>query len=361
MILRTLGIGICCLILLPGWAQQNIVPNGGFESISAPSETWFFQGSDFTRAAQSWTSATQASPDLYSPSTVVPESWQNKGFGDQRARTGQNMAGITLYGCTKGKPHCREYLQVGLTEPTVPGQEYRISLWTAPLKRGLRVDRMGVYFSDQKITGNTDRLLEFLPQVCTRDIISDTRGNWQHLNFKFTADTVYRFLLLGNFSNDENTGTSPGIDPQHSFAYYYVDDIEVRKIAPLLSTKDPLAKWYPLSEGRVIEIQVLFDIDKHTLKNRAQLDLDRLLLLLSEYPEMQIEISGHTDSSGNFNHNMSLSDRRANSVVQYLHDHGIDHGRMIASGHGPTQPVASNGTIAGRQLNRRVEFKILRL
>ncbi len=352
---------MCCLIFLPGWAQHNIVPNGGFESISTPAETWFFQGSDFSRVAQSWTSATQASPDLYSPGTTIPESWRNKGFGDQRARTGQNMAGITLYGCTKGKPHCREYLQVGLTEPMVPGQEYRISLWTAPLKRGLRVDKLGLYFSDRKIAGNTDRLIEFLPQVCTRDIISNADGHWQHLNFKFVADSVYRFLVLGNFSDDESTQIEPGIEPRHSFGYYYVDDIEVRKITPILTVKDPLAEWYPLTEGRTIEIKVLFDVDKHTLKNRAQRDLDRLLLLLREYPEMQVEISGHTDSTGNFNHNMSLSDRRASAVLRYLHQHDVGHDRMIASGHGPTQPVASNGTMEGRQLNRRVEFRILRL
>ncbi len=342
-------------------SQPNLVPNPGFEHIAINPDGWFYKGEDFTRSIDSWSSATQASPDHYGHFSKIPDSWQAKGFGDQQPHSGIGMAGITLYGCTKGKPHCREYLQVALEAPTVPGQEYSLSFWTAPLRPGLRVNRIGALFSQTKLAGNTDRLLDFSPQLQCDDVVADGSNAWTKVSFSFTADKEYRFLVLGNFFDDGETAVSHGPKHRHGFAYYYIDDVVLKKANPLLEVKDPLADWYPLREGRSIEIKVLFDVDKHQLKRQAQHDLDKLALLLMQYPQMKIEIAGHTDSTGNFIYNMSLSDRRARAVVGFLAEQGIEMERMIANGHGPTQPVASNGTFEGRQLNRRVEFRILEM
>jgi len=84
-------------------------------------------------------------------------------------------------------------------------------------------------------------------------------------------------------------------------------------------------------------------------------------LLLANYPEMNIEIAGHTDNKGSIENNMKLSQDRANSVLVYLMDKGIDENRMIAKGYGSSEPIETNDTEEGRLKNRRVAFKILKI
>jgi OOP family OmpA-OmpF porin len=80
---------------------------------------------------------------------------------------------------------------------------------------------------------------------------------------------------------------------------------------------------------------------------------------LNRYPQVQVEIDGYTDSKGSEKYNQSLSERRANIVDAYLTSHGVDASRITAvKGFGSADPVDSNDTAAGRQRNRRVEFKV---
>jgi OOP family OmpA-OmpF porin len=76
-------------------------------------------------------------------------------------------------------------------------------------------------------------------------------------------------------------------------------------------------------------------------------------------PTLKIEISSHTDSKGSDDYNMKLSQSRSESVVGYLISHGIAKDRLVAQGYGETKPMDTNDTDAGRQNNRRSEFKIL--
>ncbi|WP_042721100.1 OmpA family protein [Flavobacterium sp. B17] len=103
---------------------------------------------------------------------------------------------------------------------------------------------------------------------------------------------------------------------------------------------------------------VNFDFDSSALTSTAQNNLDKLAQVLTNNPDTNINIYGHTDSKGSDSYNMSLSERRANSVKTYLTGKGIASGRMFAKGEGESMPVASNDTDAGRAKNRRVEFAI---
>ncbi len=108
--------------------------------------------------------------------------------------------------------------------------------------------------------------------------------------------------------------------------------------------------------GLVITLgDVLFEVDKATLKSGAARSLDQLAQALRDDTDAKIQIEGHTDSTGSRAHNMDLSRRRAESVHYYLINHGIDASRMTTLGLGPDYPVATNNTSAGRQQNRRVE------
>jgi len=109
---------------------------------------------------------------------------------------------------------------------------------------------------------------------------------------------------------------------------------------------------------KVILNNIFFDFDKATLRKESTNELERLQKLLVETPALRLEISGHTDNVGKAEYNKDLSQRRAKAVVDYLVAKGIDKGRLTFAGYGDTQPVASNASKAGRQLNRRTEFKV---
>jgi len=117
----------------------------------------------------------------------------------------------------------------------------------------------------------------------------------------------------------------------------------------------------PIEIGQVVRLNnVFFDFDKWDLRQESNLELDRLVQMLKENPAIEIEMSAHTDSKGTDEYNFKLSDNRARSVSDYLISKGIATERIQSKGYGETQPVVPNDTDENRQLNRRVEFKIIK-
>jgi len=110
-------------------------------------------------------------------------------------------------------------------------------------------------------------------------------------------------------------------------------------------------------EGKVDLYGIYFDIDKATLKPESEATLNQVLGLLKGKPALRLEIGGHTDSQAGDSYNLDLSKRRAQSVVKWLTDKGINASRLQAQGFGETRPVADNESAAGRALNRRVEIR----
>ncbi len=104
---------------------------------------------------------------------------------------------------------------------------------------------------------------------------------------------------------------------------------------------------------------IFFDFDKATIRPESANELERLIKLLNENPTLKIELGSHTDSKGSDDYNQKLSQSRSQSVVLYLISKAISTDRLVAKGYGETVPVATNDTDAGRQENRRTEFKIL--
>ncbi|MBQ0151670.1 MAG: OmpA family protein [Chryseobacterium sp.] len=103
---------------------------------------------------------------------------------------------------------------------------------------------------------------------------------------------------------------------------------------------------------------VTFAFDSSNLTELAKGNLDKLVDVLKNNPDTNINIYGHTDSKGSDEYNQSLSERRATSVKSYLASKGIASSRMFAKGEGESMPVATNDTDEGRAKNRRVEFAI---
>ena len=110
---------------------------------------------------------------------------------------------------------------------------------------------------------------------------------------------------------------------------------------------------------RFVLRNVHFDFDKATLRPESETELNLLADFMNKFPEVKIEIMGHTDDRGSASYNQRLSENRALAVLTYLVEDGIPADRMRYKGYGFDQPIASNETDMGRQLNRRVEFRIV--
>lgn len=117
----------------------------------------------------------------------------------------------------------------------------------------------------------------------------------------------------------------------------------------------------PVEIGAVVRLNnVFFDFDKWDLRPESFTELDRVVKLLKENPAIEIEMTAHTDSRGNDDYNFKLSYNRARSVMEYILSKGIDAKRITSKGYGETKPVVPNDTDENRQLNRRVEFVIVK-
>ncbi|HLK33513.1 MAG TPA: OmpA family protein, partial [Terriglobales bacterium] len=131
------------------------------------------------------------------------------------------------------------------------------------------------------------------------------------------------------------------------------EEVRQRLLAQLnqvLETKDT-------PRGLVVSMpDVLFDTNQYALKPAARESLARIAGIILAYPDLRLEIEGHTDSTGTADYNQMLSEKRAGTVRDYLVDKGVDINTVIARGLGESDPVAPNDTASGRKLNRRVEL-----
>jgi outer membrane protein OmpA-like peptidoglycan-associated protein len=115
-----------------------------------------------------------------------------------------------------------------------------------------------------------------------------------------------------------------------------------------------------IGEGIKITFEsgILFDVNSSQLRPVARTNLEKLAKILNKYPDTDVLIEGHTDSTGGADYNMQLSIMRANSVGGYLTQQQVTGNRLKMMGYGETQPVVSNSTADGRQANRRVEIAV---
>lgn len=363
-----LVIGLLLLATQSG--GQNLIPNSGFEEHKARPLSWFNTGEHFTRVIRDWYAPTVTSPDAYGPRVRIPKFWQQKGFGAESPKTGSGMAGITLFGCVDGKPHCREYLAVPLKEPLQIGKRYQLSFYVQRLERSLAINNLGAALSSTAVLTENEERLNLTPILKQQKILSSDPGVWEKLEVTFAAKENSKYLIIGNFHEDNKTQTEVREGSIENYAYYYIDDVVLLplEVKPANTTKPVVVKkktdWPPkeIFVGSVIRLNnIYFDHDKSELLPKSFLELNKVLSFLKENPQIEIEVRGHTDNVGAFEYNIDLSKRRAAAVFKYLTDKGIKRTRLKFHGFGNTEPIASNNTNDGRQLNRRVEIKIIKM
>ena len=160
------------------------------------------------------------------------------------------------------------------------------------------------------------------------------------------------------------TFTLPGEDGSTTWVQLHVlnyshQTLDIIEVAPMVQsmTFGPAEMKAALdADGKVALHGILFDLDKATLQVESDEQLQHIVALMKNFPDLRLQVCGHTDDQGDDAYNMTLSQRRAETVVNYLSLFGIDAGRLTPKGFGESEPVASNATEEGRAQNRRVEL-----
>ncbi len=198
--------------------------------------------------------------------------------------------------------------------------------------------------------GNTIDLLNAQPVAATIDITDNASGK--------ITESVNTNSATGKFLITLPSGKNYGIAVKannylfHSENFDLPDGGEDNIVSKTIQLKN-------IAIGNTITLtNIFFDLGKATLRMESNAELDRLVKLMNDAPKLKIEISGHTDNTGSAAMNENLSQQRANAVVAYVVSKGIEATRLAAKGYGSKKPIATNETDAGRQQNRRTEFKI---
>jgi outer membrane protein OmpA-like peptidoglycan-associated protein len=199
--------------------------------------------------------------------------------------------------------------------------------------------------------------------------VLDEKGNPVEALIKW--EDVEQLKEVGVAKTDPETGEYYIILPNGRYYAYFAEvkgyystvnylDLSAVEAYKELKTDVELVSVSELeNSGKSIKIDnIFFDFGSYSLKEESFEALNLLYKFMKMNPEILVEINAHTDSVGSESFNMKLSQERANSVVQYLVQKGIDATMLIPQGFGETQPVAPNSTDEGRALNRRVEFRL---
>ena len=136
---------------------------------------------------------------------------------------------------------------------------------------------------------------------------------------------------------------------------------QMDKQAEEMKNNIPEAEVTRVDEGILLELkgEILFGFDQSDLTSNAKQNLNELVTILQKYPDTDIEIQGHTDSKGSNTYNTDLSQRRANTVKNYLVQNNVSGSRLAAIGFGESAPKHPNDTEANRAMNRRVVFLVM--
>ncbi len=383
-IMRTTIATLFIALLTSGsFAQENLAPNPGFESYGKLTCKWIRSKKMFKKAMHDWFMATETHPDVIS-NQVEPDCWSHvneQSGGTQLPHTGNIMLGLKVFGTSKTSMNQHEYVAAKLKKPLVKGKKYYAEFYTMLAKSSSKAsNNIGMYFSDTLIhTG--DRLpLYFAPQIVAWDMIDD-QSNWHLVSGVFEATNDAEYVLIGNFCTDERTKNKK-LPTGKGGAYFYIDDVLIREATaeeklspipeycpppmPLVVRKEADTKEMKLYElkyqaGNTVRLSnIYFETAKATLKPESKKELNTLADIMYDYPNMEIEIAGHTDNVGSDADNLALSDARAKAVADYvLKKEKSSKGRITYKGYGETSPITTNDTEEGRAKNRRVEFKVL--
>lgn len=337
-------------ILLSG---QNLVKNPSFEEfLKCPEKI-----SNLAEDVIGWSAPTLGTTDYFnscSNTAGIPKNF----VGNQDVKFGDGYVGFYL----KAPNNYREYIQGELKSTLEKGKRYAVSFYISlaeSSKYGL--SEINVLFSENQLKTNDEKFLKLKhfreeKRVMNLSSIKNYKyflstDDWIKLETEFVAKGKENYIIIGNFHTDEHTGMRKSIGSKE-VAYYYLDMVSVTRIHEEQSFGHiEMDKTYVLRD-------VKFATDSYELTEVSKHILDRLYLRLQDEKDSFLTIQAHTDNVGSIDYNRTLSYNRAKVISKYLVDKGYPSNRIRWLGHGELKPKAPNETAAGRQENRRAEFRL---
>ncbi len=376
---RTILCGVVfCLIENQNAFSQNLVPNPSFE-----------QFVDFNIINRSEWHKVQLSdsPDYFNVGSEKPfNNVFSQYYGGTQAKTGTGFVGLFCYRVNPAREvkNIREYIEAPLNAALEKDSLYKVEISLClDAESNVSVKNFGILLTSQLLQYNQDfKLFSARPQIEFTFSIPDCRNNWISFSTFYKATGNEKCVLIGNFRNDKNSGfkrlpllKNDGREKKwdlvknETSAYYYIDDIVIEKAR--LGKSDSISQPAPFQladtlnlttlaiDSAIVLKNIYFDFNKSDLLPESYGELNKLCRMMANNPAAKIRIEGHTDHVGSYDFNLQLSLHRAESVVRYLIEKGIDPSRMEYAGFSFTLPLVSNDTEDGRKINRRVTFKIL--
>lgn len=163
----------------------------------------------------------------------------------------------------------------------------------------------------------------------------------------------------GNYLVTLPVGNNYAFNVNRKGYLFYSDNFSMKSSHPdsSLTINIPLQ---PIEAGAMIVLKnIFFDSKKWELEEASKTELDKVVQLMTDNPQLKIQIGGHTDNIGSAADNLTLSNNRAKAVISYLQQNGINISRLSSKGFGAAKPVADNNTEEGRAQNRRTELNIV--
>ena len=184
-----------------------------------------------------------------------------------------------------------------------------------------------------------------------KSIVNKNNG-WNHFALSFNKRACKIYINGTRVANIPNMAAPKtlqiwGATQQDQFTY--IKNVRIAKGAVPLYDR-------MMSDGKFITYGITFDVGKATIKPESMGEINRIVQLMTENPDLKFSVEGHTDSTGNATSNQTLSEQRSQAIVAKLVELGIAQDRLTAVGKGQNSPIADNNTDEGRAKNRRVEF-----
>jgi outer membrane protein OmpA-like peptidoglycan-associated protein len=279
----------------------------------------------------------------------------------------------------------REFIGTTLLSTLEKDSLYRVEISLClDAESNAAIKNFGLIFSTNSLEFNKDyQLFSAKPQIEFSLSYPNRTTGWITVSSFYKASGNEKCIIIGNFRTDKATvfkrlditrvkGKEKKWNLQiaETAAYYYVDDVIIEKtkiekvilpVEPVITEKEDTLDLSKIEiDSAIVLKNILFAFNRTELLPESYTEINKLLRLMIFNPRIKIKLEGHTDNIGGYDFNIRLSNARAESVVRYLIEKGIDPDRIEYAGYGFTQPLASNDTEEGRKINRRVAFKVVK-
>lgn len=365
----------------------NLVDNGSFESITGkgPKKLGGIE------SATSWTSATGAKADLFVANKTIPEiDGANNIYGSETAHDGSNFAGIMVY--SQGNKLPRTYITQKLSSPLKKGETYCVKFYISLADNSkFASNNIAAHFSKKDLTVAEKKSIIDKPHV--RDVqnrIFSGTYSWERVCGTFIAEGGEKFITIGNFTMTEDTKIDKlkkpagNNSPQIAGAYYFIDNVSVQELyeeercdcgsdnyeeigSSLIYSKSDFIKESMSMDEKLSASTIYFGFGRDMITGASIRDLDRIAKWMKDNPAMKIRVVAHIDSEENKVSETraeykGIGMRRANSVIKYLMDQGIEGNRLIPTDKGDRAPSPSDSDNEelNQAKNRRVEFQLIK-